>query len=217
MRSVWYGGGEDRRAGTVPARPATRRWGIVAVILTMTKPVTDEDLLELSRLNPGYQFERDARGELIVTPTGSEGGGREAELGRQLGNWAEQDGRGRAFSSSAGFRLDDGAVYAPDASWVRRDAWEAIPRDQRKKFAPLCPDAVFEIRSESQSPAELRDKMRTYLANGARLAVLIDPEARTVEVSRPGQKTEMHTRPETVGLDPELPGFVLDLRRIFEV
>ncbi len=188
----------------------------MAVTITPVRPVTDDELLELSERNPGYQFERTAKGELIVTPTGIEGGRRSLELGRQLGNWAIRDGTGVAFDSSTGFRLPDGALLSPDASWVRRERWDALTPEQRRKFGPLCPDAVFEVRSESQSLAELRDKMRAYLANGTRLGVLIDPESRTVEVYRPGREPQIFTDPGTVTLGPELPGFVLDCGPIFE-
>jgi hypothetical protein len=34
----------------------------MAIILTPVRPVTDEELLEFSRRNPGYQFERSANG-----------------------------------------------------------------------------------------------------------------------------------------------------------
>jgi len=187
----------------------------MAITLKPARPVTDDELLELSERNPGYQFERSANGELIVTPTGSEGGLWEAEVGRQLGNWAERDGRGLAFSSSTGFRLPDGAVHAPDASWVRRERWEAIPRAERRKFAPLCPEAVFEIRSENQTVAEMRQKVSVYLANGAQIAVLVDPDARTVEIYRPGREPEAYRDRASVALDPELPRFVLNLEPIF--
>jgi len=183
----------------------------MAISLKPARPVTDEELLMLSERNPGYQFERTARGELIVTPTGSEGARREQELAAQLWLWAKRDGHGIAFGASAGFRLPDGAVHAPDASWVRRDRWDVLSRAQRRTFAPLCPDVVFEIRSESQSAAELREKMHVYLANGARVAVLIDPDERMVEIFRPGREPEMHNNPATVALDPELPGFMLEL------
>jgi Uma2 family endonuclease len=188
----------------------------MAIIIKQPKPLTDEDLLELSRLNPGYQFERDARGELIVTPTGIEGGRRSLELGRQLGNWTIRNGTGVAFDSSTGFRLPDGALFAPDAAWVRRSQLDALTPDQRKKFGPLCPDAAFEIRSESNTVTELRDKIRAYLANGTRLGVLIDPDSRTAEVYRPGQEPQVFTDPKILVLDPELPGFALELAPIFE-
>ena len=46
-------------------------------------------------------------------------------------------------------------------------------------------------------------------------AVLIDPDARIVEVYRPGREPETHRDPATLALDPELPRFVLDLKPIF--
>jgi Uma2 family endonuclease len=79
----------------------------------------------------------------------------------------------------------------------------------------MCPDAVFEIRSESQSPADLRAKIRVYLANGARLAILIDPDERIIEIYRPGHEPETQRDPATLALDPELPGLVVDLGPIF--
>ena len=49
----------------------------MAMPLKAVRPVTDEELLELSERNPGYQFERTADGDLIVTPTGGKlAGGR---------------------------------------------------------------------------------------------------------------------------------------------
>lgn len=187
----------------------------MAVSLRLKAVPTDEDILELSRQNPGYQFERTADGELVVTPTGSESSRASGEVFGQLRDWNQRIGLGVVFDSSGGFRLPDGAVHAPDASWVRRERWEALPPEQRRKFAPLCPDAVFEIQSESQSLVELRTKMRAYLANGAPLGVLIDPEHRTVEVYRPGQEPAVFTDPGTVALDPELAGFALELAPVF--
>jgi Uma2 family endonuclease len=152
-----------------------------------------------------------------VTPTGSAGGHREVELGTQLHQWAQKDGGGLAFGSSAGFLMPDGALLSPDASWVRRERWDALSPEERESFAPLCPDAVFEIRSADQAVAILRKKMQSYLANGAHIAVLIDPHQRAVEVYRPGREPETHVNPAGVALDPDLPGFVLYPRSLFTV
>lgn len=122
---------------------------------------------------------------------------------------------GVVFDSSTGVRLPASALFAPDASWVRLHRWNALSSEQRKKFGPLCPDAVFEIRSESTTWAESREKARAYVSNGARIAVLIDPDARTVEVYRPGREPDTHRDPATLALDPELPQFALDLKPIF--
>ncbi len=187
----------------------------MAITLKHTRPVTDEEIRELSRQNPGYQFERSAKGELIVTPTGSESGRRSAELTYQLQAWNRQQGNGVVFDSSAGFRMADGALLSPDASWVRRERWDALSAEQREGFAPVCPDAVFEVRSPTDATSELRAKMRVYVANGAQVAVLVDPYGRSVEVYRPGQDPQVFQDSAPVALNPELPGFVLDLSPVF--
>jgi Uma2 family endonuclease len=177
---------------------------------------TDEDILGLSRENPGYRFERTASGALVVTPTGSESGRRTAEMVVQLGGWNRVHRTGVVFDSSTRFQLPDGSLLSPDASWVRRDRWEALTMQQREGFAPLCPDVVFEIRSESDRVSDLRAKMQSYLVNGARLGFLIDPQERTASVYRPQLEPSVLPSPKKLPLDPELPGFVLDFESILE-
>jgi Uma2 family endonuclease len=187
----------------------------VAISLRLGAPPSDDEILELSRRNPGYQFERSAEGELIVTPGSMEAGRRGAELAFQLRRWTEGHGRGVVFDSSAGFRLPDGSLLSPDAAWMPRERWMALTPGQRDSFAPLCPDAVFEVASKSDSQSALRAKMRAYLTNGARLAVLIDPQRRTVEVHQPDREAQVFESPRSVELDPVLSGFSLDLESIF--
>jgi len=52
----------------------------VAIRFAPVHEVTDEEVLALSERNPGYRFERTERGELVVSPTGSESGLRSGEL-----------------------------------------------------------------------------------------------------------------------------------------
>ncbi len=188
----------------------------MAISLRLGAPPSDEEILGLSERNPGLQFERTAAGELVVTPTGSEAGGQEAELVGQLHRWATAERSGKVFGPSTGFRLPDGSLLSPDASWVRRDRWEALSAAQRRGFAPLCPDAVFEILSASDALRDLRAKMQAYLANGARLAVLIDPQRRAVEIYAPDRDPLVLEPAQSASFDPVLPGFTLDLGAIFE-
>ncbi len=188
----------------------------MAVVIGLLRVPTDEELLELSERNPGYQFERTADGRLVVSPTGGVSGRRSGEVFGQLREWNSRTGAGVVFDSSTGFRLPDGSVLSPDASWVRRERWEAVPREEREGFLPLAPDAAFEVRSRHQSQEELREKVHVYLRNGARIAVLVDPYARVVEVYRPGREVEVYREAERVALGPELPGFELELRPVFE-
>ncbi|MBX6378593.1 MAG: Uma2 family endonuclease, partial [Clostridia bacterium] len=116
---------------------------VVAIKLDLARRVTDDELLELSERNPGYQFERTAEGRLVVTPTGGKSGRRSGAVFGQLFNWNARMGLGEAFDSSTGFRLPDGSLLSPDASWVRRERWEALTPEEQEGFVPLCPDAVF--------------------------------------------------------------------------
>ncbi|MGD2116050.1 MAG: Uma2 family endonuclease [Acidobacteriota bacterium] len=179
--------------------------------------LSDAELLELCGRNPELRIERSAEGDLeVMTPSGSESAHRNAEVLTALMIWAKQDGTGEVFDSSGGFSLPDGAVRAPDASWVLRSRLDALPAGARKGFLPLCPDFVVEVRSPSDTLPLLRAKMDELRANGARLGWLIDPEERTVEIYRPGSEPEHLRAPDSIRGDPELPGFELDLRPVWE-
>lgn len=188
----------------------------MAISLRLVAPPSDQEILDLSRRNPGFQIERSAAGELVVTPTGSEAGRREAKLVAPLYRWDSARGGGVVFGPSTGFHMPDGALLSPDASWVRRERWEALTSQEREGFAPLCPDAVFEVASRTDTLAELRAKMEAYVANGARLAVLLDPRRRAVEIYAPGQAPRVLEPAWSVSLEPVLEGFTLDLTQIFE-
>jgi len=183
------------------------------------KPVvelTPNRFFELAGINRDLRMELTAGGELIVMPpAGGETGSRNAEITLQLGMWAKQNGAGTTFDSSTGFTLPNGAVRSPDASWVERSRWEALTDEQRRKFVPLCPDFVIELRSPTDSLSILQDKMQEYLDNGAKLGWLIDPEQKRVHVYRPQTEfQELENQIEISG-DPVLSGFVLDLREIW--
>jgi Uma2 family endonuclease len=88
--------------------------------------------------------------------------------------------------------------------------------EEKRGFLPLCPDFVIELRSPTARMRDLHAKLDEYLANGAQLGWLIDPDMRTVYVYRPGQPVERLDHPAQIAGDPELPGFVLDLAEIWE-
>ena len=62
---------------------------------------------------------------------------------------------------------------------------------------------------------DLRDKMEEYINNGARLGWLIDPETLTVEIYESGEEVETLYDPERVAGDPVLPGFLLNMKRVW--
>lgn len=188
-------------------------------LVVQLRPVvemTEDQFFEFCQLNRDLRIERNAKGELIIMPpTGGQTGQRNVEITIQLGQWAKRDGTGVTFDSSTGFRLPGGAVRSPDGSWVRRSRLESLTDEQRRKFVPLCPEFVIELRSPTDSLSATREKMQEYLENGAQLGWLIDPEQRRVYVYRPGAPAEELDGPDTISGDPVLAGFTLDLREVW--
>jgi Uma2 family endonuclease len=178
--------------------------------------VSEQQFFELCQLNRDLRIERTSQGDLVIMPpTGGETGRMNFELTALFGRWVHADGSGVGFDSSTGFTLRNGATRSPDLAWVKRERWEALTQEQRRGFAPLCPDFVLELRSPSDSLAYVQAKMREYLDNGAQLGWLIDPIEKKVYVYRPQAPVECLDDPPTLSGDPVLPGFVTDLRRVW--
>lgn len=178
--------------------------------------LTDEQFYELCQANRDLRLERTANGELIIMPpTGGETGNRNIKIAFQLEAWSSQNDLGIAFDSSTAFKLPNGAERSPDASWILRDRWDNLSAEQKRKFPPLCPDFVVELRSETDSLKTIQAKMQEYIENGARLGWLIDPKTQQVELYRLGREVEIVKNPETLSGEDVLPGFMLNLNPIF--
>jgi Uma2 family endonuclease len=189
-----------------------------------TVKFTAEQFDRVCEANPDRSFELTAPGVLeIVSPVGVESGNYESELGIDLGIWNRQTRLGKTFSSSTVFTLPNGSKRSPDAAWVELSRWEAVSREERKKFALLVPDFVIELRSETDRLPPLQAKMAEYRDNGVRLGWLINPQDRQVEIYRLdspqatlGERAaEVLAAPMTLSGEDVLPGFTLDLSPIW--
>ena len=180
--------------------------------------LTDDQFFEFCVLNRELlRMERTAEGEiLIMSPPGARGSHQNLQITMQLALWAERDGTGVAFDSNGGFTLPNHAMRSPDAAWVARHRLASFTEEEKGKFLPLCPDFVIELRSRSDRLVDQKRKMEEYISNGALLGWLIEPFERQVFVYRPGQPTQQLDHPSSIDAGPELPGFVLDLTKIWE-
>ncbi len=179
-------------------------------------PMTDEAFAQLCAEHPDLNFELSARGELIIMPPAyTWTGARNSEISAQLRNWARQDKRGVAFDSSTGWLLPTGARRSPDAAWIFKQRIKELDPAAFSRYWPVCPDFVIELRSQFDRVRLLREKMDEWLANGARLGWLIDPEVRTVEIFRPGNEAETLAAASIAGEGP-VAGFVLDLGPVWD-
>jgi Uma2 family endonuclease len=178
--------------------------------------MTDDQFFEFCQINSELRIERNKSGELLImAPTGSETGNRSGSVFGELYIWARQDGTGICFDSSTGFKLSTGDK-SPDASWIKLERWNALSAEQKQKFAPICPDFVVELRSASDNLKPLQEKMQEYMREpGVQLGWLIDRKNRRVYIYRPGLPEECLENPATVSGDPVLPGFVLNMSKIW--
>ena len=185
-------------------------WGMPLIGIRLS-----ESFDEIVAKNPELRIEQNANGEILfMPPTGGESGYRNSEITSELFRWAKRYG-GRTFDSSTLFRLPNGAKRSPDASWISMERWNALSSEDRKKFPPLCPDFLIELRSETDRLDELQVKMNEYLSVGLRLGWLIDPLQKRVHIYRPDKQIEVLVSPASVSCEEILPGFVLDLKGIW--
>ncbi len=174
--------------------------------------LTDNQFYKICQNNRELKFERTAKRELIImSPVGGESGNREADLIIDLGIWNRQIRLGYTFSSSTIFKLPNGADRSPDAAWVERQRWEALTPEQRRRFPPIAPDFVIELRSATDDLEMLRSKMHEYLSAGVQLGWLINPQQQQVEIYRPGENAEVRDLPTVLSGEDLLPGFSLSL------
>jgi Uma2 family endonuclease len=181
------------------------------------KPMNDDEFFEFCQRHKDLRIEMNEDGEIIIMPpTGSETGIKNFNLTGIFWTWVKEDGTGVGFDSSTGFRLPNGAKRSPDLSWMKLEKWNAIPAEERKKFAPVCPDFVVELRSETDPLEKLQAKMREYVDSGASLGWLIDATTRKIYVYRPNAEMEVLKDPKEISGEPLLKGFTLNLKEIWD-
>lgn len=180
------------------------------------RKVTPDEFWEFCAKNRKLRAELTKDGDVIImAPTGFESSEENAELILQLAIWAKEDGTGKVTESNGAYVLPNGATKAPDAAWIRKDRLEQFSAEERKKFLPVAPDFVVELRSDSDSLSDLQEKMEEWIENGVRLAWLIDAKTKRVHIYRPDSNAEILENPSRVSAQDILPGFELDVTEIW--
>lgn len=187
-------------------------------VLDARPPMSDEEFFAFCRQNPDLRIEQDKHGNiLIMAPVSFDSGNFESEVLISIGIWNRQTKLGKTFSPSTLFILPSGEKRMPDAAWIAQEKIDQMPPEERKTFAHIAPDFVVEIRSPSDNLAELQAKMSdSWIANGVRLAWLIDPADKNVWIYRAdGSVEQVSGFSGKLSGETVLPGFELDLS-IFE-
>ena len=131
--------------------------------------------------------------------------------------WSKKDRSGKAYSPSTSFDLPDGSQYKADGAWISNEKIAQLSEKERKKIASIVPDFVMEVRSETDRISILKEKMEeAWMANGVRLAWLIDPKTETTWIYRQGKTEEEKISGFDKVLSGEavLPGFEFDLQEM---
>ncbi|MDA1306236.1 MAG: Uma2 family endonuclease [Acidobacteria bacterium] len=103
------------------------------------------------------------------------------------------------------FDFDDQQVRKPDVSFIA--SGRISEADEEKGYIRIAPDLVVEVISPNDLYHDVEVKVAEYLRAGVRLVWLIDPIARTGQVSRPdGTTTRLSESDSFDGVDV-IPGF----------
>ncbi len=182
--------------------------------IELQKPLSKEAFIQLAVGHPDLQIEREPNGTTtIMSPVKKGSGRRENRLSFLLNLWNEASGKGEVFGPNGTYDLPNGATKMPDASWISPERLSAEDDDE-ESFIQTVPDFVVEIRSASDRLDKLKEKMvDTWMANGVRMAWLIDPYEEKSYVYKQGAEPR-----EIVGFSGKtlkgediLPGFELSL------
>lgn len=185
--------------------------------VVLDPPLTDEEFEKLCAANDLVKLERTKDGKIIVNaPTGADTGDGNSEINYQLRAWWKQHKQGRIYDSSTGFFLPDGSSLSPDAAYATAEQMRGLTKEDRKHFLRFTPAFVIELLSASDSLPQVRKKMESWIANGAKLGWLVDPYSRNVLVYEPGQAARVETAEKVAGIGP-VAGFVLDLAAVWSL
>lgn len=180
--------------------------------------LSDDEFFELCMANPDLNLERDKNKQVIImSPSGSLSDSNSTRISGAILNWNDKVKLGKVFGSSAGFTLPDGSVKSPDCALVSKGRWNELSLTQKKKFAPVCPEFVVEIKSPTDSIDQLKSKMTEWMANGVKLGWLVDVEAETILVFKANESTSTVTPfNQSLSGGDVLPGFEFDLSLLLE-
>jgi Uma2 family endonuclease len=165
-------------------------------------------------ITPGKSTEL-VRGRLILhEPPGTWHGKLSARLLLRVGAFVEAHALGEVFGQDTGFRIasNPDTVRAPDLAFVGRDRLSHIAA---RGYAAVAPDLVAEILSPDDRPGDVTAKTAEWLAAGARLAWVLDPDRRAARVHRPDGSMSLVDAEGALDGEAVLPGFRLLLTDLY--
>ncbi|WP_439557930.1 Uma2 family endonuclease [Dyadobacter sp.] len=191
---------------------------IVPLNIPVHEFFNDEELVAFSIANPELSVERDEHGQLFInmTPTFALSSSNNSELITELGIWNRKYKAGKVLESNGGYFLPDSSMRVPDVAWIKLERWNALSTAEKKSFPHLAPDFIIELKSETDSLADLQSKMDKWIKNGVKLAWLICTDNQITYIYEPGKEVVSVTFEETLSGGAVLSEFSVRLSDILE-
>jgi Uma2 family endonuclease len=178
---------------------------------TAVKIWTDAELMALPKDGAKREL---LKGEIVLSPTGSEHGWIAVRITSALEHHVRHGRLGLVFDSSTGFRLTPDDLLTPDAAFVAKERLAGMRRVPRGFFQG-APDLVVEVLSPSDSVDSVHEKMARFFAHGCRLAWVINPAEKTALVYRGSTADRLLKTGDTLDGEDVVPGFRLPLAELF--
>jgi Uma2 family endonuclease len=175
--------------------------------------LTLEDLEKMQQQYPEYRMELVKGNVIVMSPSGYESDEVAAEMVSQLRNWVKPRKLGRITASSAGFRLPNSDLRAPDASFVLAERLRRSP----KSFAQLAPDLIVEVKSPSDNLEDIRVKIQEFLSLGTKVGILLNPDEQIVEVYNVGKEVIVLHNGDVLTVPELLPGWEVPVSDLWPV
>jgi len=133
-----------------------------------------------------------------------------------ISTFVRANGLGRGFACDTFIRtkIDPPSCRGADFCFV---SYAKIPKEPRLPQGPIvvAPELVVEVRSPTDRPGAVNEKVDEYLAAGIGVVVVIDPETESLAVHRKDElPVRMHNGDELT-LPDVLPGFAVKVSEFF--
>ncbi|HEX8354223.1 MAG TPA: Uma2 family endonuclease [Pyrinomonadaceae bacterium] len=140
-----------------------------------------------------------------------------AHVAAELRDFVGEHDLGVVVGAETGFIVERApdTVLGVDAAFISHGRLSTV--EDLDKFMPFAPDLAVEVMSPSNTAREMREKVELYFAAGSRAVWVFDPKRRTAAVYASPSEVRVLSEQETLEGGEVLPGFTLDLAKLFAV
>ncbi len=182
----------------------------------LLKPKDIELMLKRGEISPDSNWEL-VDGEIVwLSPANRYHAQVCAAITAALWAFAQRIGA-RVLAGDPGFLVgaEHQQLRGPDVAVVSKERLDIIERSST--WGQEAPDLAVEILSpEQHGETYARPKVAEYLAAGAKVVWLVDPDARTVRVYEPNRdEYAIYSADTEINLDQVAPGFLAPVRSFF--